>query len=428
MIDGVALARKIGSTPTILCVDDEKIVLAGLQEQLRHRLPGFSIEIAESGEEGLEVLTELIEDGSAVPVIISDQLMPEMRGEEFLKQAHTLLPDALTILLTGQASADAVGAAVNEAKLYRYIAKPWGEDDLILTMREALKAWDQARDLAFKDRELRETHAASLRFVPQEFLSALGCERLIDVTEDMVSETDMHVVFADMRSYSSHSLALGSRNAFGLLNEYINILDRVFRAHGGFICGLEGDGVLALFPGSSTDAVAAGIAAHTALNERKVASPDQPIIEMGLAVHRGSVLLGTVGNRDRLKCDVVGNPVNFCARLEALTRVYQTPMLISEQVADAVDPAFTLRPIPKVRIKGQEEHATIIEVLDALPDDLRITRTATLDLFLQAMTELRNGDVETGMRLLAEVRDLDPSDHTAAEILRLVSSIDPVDG
>ena len=69
----------LNKAPTILCVDDEKIILTSLQEQLRNNLNGVNIEIAESGEEGLEVLQDLLEDDIPVPVIVSDQLMPGMR-------------------------------------------------------------------------------------------------------------------------------------------------------------------------------------------------------------------------------------------------------------------------------------------------------------------------------------------------------------
>ena len=98
------------SKPVILCVDDEKIVLDSLKSQLKKSFGSdFEIEIAESGEEALEIIEEFIEDEIDLPVIISDQIMPGMKGDELLIEVNTLLPDTLKILLTGQASADAVG-------------------------------------------------------------------------------------------------------------------------------------------------------------------------------------------------------------------------------------------------------------------------------------------------------------------------------
>ncbi|SMP16511.1 response regulator [Shimia sagamensis] len=405
-------------TPTILCVDDEKIILTSLQEQLRNNLQGVAIEIAESGEEGLEVLQELIDGNVPVPLVISDQLMPGMRGEEFLEKTHAMLPDALNVLLTGQATADSVGEAVNRANLYRYIGKPWSEDDLILTIKEALIAWGRARDLRAKEKELRETHEASLRFVPREFLSVLGKQRVVDVEEGHAVEIEMQVVFADMRSFSIHAANLGPRQAFDLLNEYINILDAVFREAGGFIGGLEGDGVLALFPGTVDEAVQAGVAAQQILLERGRSTDIRPGIDMGLAVHTGVLILGTVGNSERLKCDVIGDPVNFCARLESMTRDFDTPMLISDEVASALKSKLSLRRIPDITVKGRESPTTIYEVLDALPASQKQARISTSVEFDAAMLALELGEHETARDMLVGICSTDTSDRTAKFLLQ----------
>ena len=127
---------------TILCVDDEITVLQSLEQELGFGLGNeFSFEIAQSGEEGLEIIEELAQSGNNIPVIISDQLMPGMKGDQFLIEAHKRLPNTQKIMLTGQASADSVGRALNHAKLYRYIPKPWEEKDLLITVKEAVKSY-----------------------------------------------------------------------------------------------------------------------------------------------------------------------------------------------------------------------------------------------------------------------------------------------
>ena len=139
--------------PAILCVDDEKIILISLKEQLkRHFGDEYNIETVESGEEALEIIYELRNDAIDLPTVIADQIMPGIKGDELLKEIHTVMPGTLKILLTGQANADAVGNAVNYANLYRYIAKPWEEADLILTVTEALRSY-------FQDKKLEEQNA-----------------------------------------------------------------------------------------------------------------------------------------------------------------------------------------------------------------------------------------------------------------------------
>ncbi|RKZ53762.1 MAG: hypothetical protein DRR16_13935 [Candidatus Parabeggiatoa sp. nov. 3] len=134
--------------PVILCVDDEPMLLVSLKQQLKHQFGNdYQIETAEDGKEALEIIEDLLEEGIDLPVVISDQLMQGMKGDELLTQIHALVPKTLKILLTGQAEADAIGKAVNSANLYRYIAKPWEPTDLNLTVMEAIRRYFQEKEL-----------------------------------------------------------------------------------------------------------------------------------------------------------------------------------------------------------------------------------------------------------------------------------------
>ncbi|MEG4630484.1 adenylate/guanylate cyclase domain-containing protein [Microcoleus sp. AR_TQ3_B6] len=145
------------SRQVIICVDDERIVLRSLKAELQEALGNdYTIEIAEGGEEALELIEELLEDGDEVLLIISDHIMPDMKGDELLKQAHIILPKSIKIMLTGQADIEAIGNAINSANLYRYITKPWQSEDLKLTVREALNSYLQAQQLAQQNAKLQQ--------------------------------------------------------------------------------------------------------------------------------------------------------------------------------------------------------------------------------------------------------------------------------
>lgn len=146
------------SKKAIICVDDEKIVLDSLKKELKENFNDHTIEIAESGDEGLEIIEELVEDGYDVQLVISDYVMPEMKGDEFLIEVYKQLPKSKLLLLTGQATMEGVTNAVNNAKLYRYIAKPWDKEDLILTVKEALKSYENAFELEKKQLELKDAY------------------------------------------------------------------------------------------------------------------------------------------------------------------------------------------------------------------------------------------------------------------------------
>jgi len=95
-----------------------------------------------------------------IPLLISDHIMPTMKGDELLIKIHEQYPKTLKILLTGQANIEAVGNAVNHANLYRYISKPWDETDLKLTVKEALRRYQQDQELSAKNLELEKLNAS----------------------------------------------------------------------------------------------------------------------------------------------------------------------------------------------------------------------------------------------------------------------------
>ena len=407
----------------LLCVDDERIILNGLKNQLRGQLgDGMMIEVAESGEEGLEVIEELLQEGIEVPVVISDQLMPGMKGEEFLARVHDLEPRALTILLTGQATAEAVGAAVNTARLYRFLAKPWSRDDLLLTVREAIRAWEQARAVERREAELAAAHAASLRFVPAEFLTILGREKVADVRFGDCVDREITVFFSKLRQYSAHVTGRDARDAFRFVNEYVQRVETAVRAHGGFLSAWKGEAILALFPEAPDAAVAAGIDAQRALRawSRERAGRGERPVDVGIGVNTGALVLGTVGGEDRLQCDLVGDTVNLAARVEGLTRHYATPLLIAHRTQDRLErpDALRLRAIDRVRVVGKRDAVTLLEVLDALPEAQAATRWATAAQLQEARAHLTAGEPDEAAAALEALLAASPDDGPAKVLLR----------
>jgi two-component system, sensor histidine kinase and response regulator len=140
----------------IICVDDEDIILEALKDQLGPFFENqFLIETSTTAEEALEIYDELVGADYEVPVVISDYLMPGMRGDEFLIKIHERNSNVLKILLTGHANIEGIANAINNANLYRYIPKPWDRDDLILTVREAIRSFLQELEIRKKNEELQ---------------------------------------------------------------------------------------------------------------------------------------------------------------------------------------------------------------------------------------------------------------------------------
>lgn len=125
----------------IVCVDDEKTILDSLKIQLKRNFGNNLIyEFADSALEGLDLVEELMEDypNAKFVVIVSDWLMPGIKGDEFLIKIHEKNPQIVKIMLTGQADKEAVDRAIEQANLYKCINKPWAEQELISTINSVI--------------------------------------------------------------------------------------------------------------------------------------------------------------------------------------------------------------------------------------------------------------------------------------------------
>lgn len=126
--------------PAILCVDDEVVVLESLEIELRRAFEdAYLYEFAESANEALEIIEELVEEKTNILVIVSDWLMPGMKGDELLIQIHQKYPKIITIMLTGQADEEAINRARQQANLHAYLHKPWHTHELIEAITSGIR-------------------------------------------------------------------------------------------------------------------------------------------------------------------------------------------------------------------------------------------------------------------------------------------------
>lgn len=146
--------------PTILCVDDEPSILSSLRRLFRAH--GYQVLAAESGQAGLKLL-----ETEHVDLVISDMRMPEMDGVVFLEHVRQRWPSMLRLLLTGYADIGSIMGAINRGEIYRYIAKPWDDNDIILTVKDAITRSELEKEkkrlealVVVQNEELRQMNAS----------------------------------------------------------------------------------------------------------------------------------------------------------------------------------------------------------------------------------------------------------------------------
>lgn len=128
------------SKPAILCVDDEPVVLNSLKIQLKKEFgDAYVYEVAESADEALEIIEELQSEQTDILVIVSDWLMPGIKGDEFLIRVHEKYPEIIKVMLTGQADDIAIERVKEKAALHNCLYKPWSSQELIETIKSGLE-------------------------------------------------------------------------------------------------------------------------------------------------------------------------------------------------------------------------------------------------------------------------------------------------
>ncbi len=411
--------------PVIICVDDEETVLATLKEQLKHNLEGdFIIEIAESGDEALELIDELMEEKVDIPLVISDQIMPGVKGDELLERVHSLLPGTLKILLTGQASAEDVGNAINRANLFRYIGKPWEEADLTFTVREAIRSYFRDKDIENKNAELESLNRELARkvetfykFVPVRFLELLECKNDFDqIKLGLSSECALSVLFSDIRAFTKYSEKRTPRKIFQFLNDYLAHMGPIIRDNAGFIDKFIGDAIMGLFE-APDDAIQAAIRMLQHLmeyNEERTLGGHEPI-HIGIGINTGNLMLGTVGEEDRLETTVIGDVVNLASRIGKLTKEYGAALLISEYTFQGLKnpDKFLCRFMGKTRVRGKEAPIGVFEIFDADPPEVRERKWDSMKTFKEALAFYNEREFERAQMLFEDCYQKNPEDDIA---------------
>ncbi|HET6485748.1 MAG TPA: adenylate/guanylate cyclase domain-containing protein [Spirochaetia bacterium] len=265
--------------------------------------------------------------------------------------------------------------------------------------------------------EITSMSDAYARFVPREFLRFLSKEKVADIELGNQVEMDMAILFADIRSFTTISEKMRPQENFNFLNSYLSRMGPVVRRHRGFIDKYLGDGIMALFPAGAESAVRAAVDMQRELvtyNRHRARSGYQPIA-VGIGVHSGKVMLGILGEKERMEGTVIADAVNLASRLEGLTKIYGAWIIVAEDVVKALGSrAPEHRFLGRVAVKGRSEPVSICEVFAADgPRDIQLKRR-TRKVFEEGVRLYLEGNLVEARRYFGTVHQVHPEDLVAA--------------
>lgn len=244
---------------------------------------------------------------------------------------------------------------------------------------------------------------ANARFVPRQFIEYLGKDSIADVQLGDQIQKEMTVLFTDIRDFTSISEQMTPKENFNFLNNYLGYMEPVIRNNNGFVDKFIGDAIMAIFPDNTEDAINAAIEMRLKLIEFNhiISQFGQEPIDSGIGIHTGSVMLGIVGGEGRIEGTVISDAVNLASRLEGLTKVYGSSIIITEETLVKIgDPTnYNYRFLDIVKVKGKRDLVYIFEIIDGDPIDVQEMKNNTKEYFVEALQEYKNKNFEEALKL-----------------------------
>ncbi|MBD1828398.1 AAA family ATPase [Microcoleus sp. FACHB-61] len=264
---------------------------------------------------------------------------------------------------------------------------------------------------------LTELNQAFERFVPRQFLQILDKKSIIDVKLGDQVQQEMSVLFSDIRDFTTLSESMNPQDNFKFINSYLSHMEPAITENQGFIDKYIGDAIMALFSGEADNAVKAGIDmlhSLTEYNQHRTASGYVPI-KIGIGINTGSLILGTVGGKNRMDSTVISDAVNLASRIESLTKKYGISLLISHHTFQSLPDSnqYAIRLIDRVKVKGKSKAVSMFEVFDADPPETYEGKLATRTLFEEALILYHLQKLRDAERLFAECLRRNPTDKAA---------------
>jgi len=266
------------------------------------------------------------------------------------------------------------------------------------------------------EHSIREARDVFERFVPPAYLRRIATEGLGSIRLGEADQQRVTILYCDVRGFTSLSEQLNPSQLVAFLNRLLEQITRVVNGRQGVIDKFLGDGVLCIFEGtdSAERAVSCGVemlAAVKSLNAEKD-RPTHQLVQIGIGLHTGPVILGTIGSLDRMDSTVLGLTVNLAKRLEEVTKPLGVEMLISEDVANRLPNGHThrFRKLGDVSVRGSSAPVGVIEVYDQDSPEVRNLKDRIEPIMAEGIDLFKNGRMDAALSKFQEAQPIFPQD------------------
>ena len=353
---------------SILYVDDEEHNLISFAATFRKE---YNILTAKSGKEGVDIL-----HNNEVNLIITDQRMPEMTGIQFLEKIIPEYPDMIRMILTGFSDIEVIIEAINSGRVFRYITKPWDENELRMTIENTRQVFklqasnkELMAELTKKVEEQEQTLNLFMKYVPEQII-----EKALKNDQKSIFEGELRniaVLFCDIRGFTPMSEELSPKEVVSFLNDYYTIMTEIVKQYNGSVNQFVGDEIFATFgalesyPDNEINAVFCGIKMMENLNRlnEKHQKKFKKEIQMGIGINYGEVVAGNLGSEDRIRYSVTGDTVNTGKRIESITIKFPNTILVSYTIYQKIKDVINAKAWEPLFVKGKKDKIHIYEVL-----------------------------------------------------------------
>ncbi|HMV41832.1 MAG TPA: adenylate/guanylate cyclase domain-containing protein, partial [Leptospiraceae bacterium] len=235
---------------------------------------------------------------------------------------------------------------------------------------------------------------------------------------------EMTIFFSDIRSFTKLSESMTPKETFNFINSYLKRMGPLVRENKGFIDKYIGDSIMAIFPTTPDYALLAGIAIRQELktyNAQRANNGYAPI-HIGVGIHTGNLMLGTIGEVQRMDTTVIADSVNLASRIEGLTKYYGVTTLITETTkSKLINPErFHMRFIGLVQVVGKEESVPIYEVFDGDDEKTFLFKIRITPDFEQGMRYYIEGNLREAHRIFKSIYLENNSDLPSEVYLRKI--------